>query len=313
MDEPALQDLLMQAAERAADRAVATGTPLRRLHFDLARALRGIPGADEAVDRDPEIIFEPVAAWCRILHAHPSDARDISWGEDSHRDSLVQVLAAWAKVQIVGEGAVPVALADARRAPVVLLGPLARYGPTFVTIAGIAYHLQVYQGEDDILLPVRTLGAELGVHYSRVADHLTMACRHGLLRRTQEHSYAKRKAACYQFGLACPLYLPPTTEPAQMSADAAMRATGATIIDDTGEPLIPARDIYPVPSPTGRRPPGQPSPKVVSGCMSASPAKMTPRCRSDRPSRARRAARRSRRCRRPAGGPAAGAPRPSGG
>ena len=35
-----LREQLVRVAERVADRAVETGTPLRRLHFDLARAGR---------------------------------------------------------------------------------------------------------------------------------------------------------------------------------------------------------------------------------------------------------------------------------
>ena len=203
---------LLEVAERLADRAVQTNTPRRRLPFDLARALRGIPGVDEAVARDPAIILPAVAAWCRILHAHPSDARDISFGEEAHHDVFVQVLAAWRKVRVVGAGTLAVAVGQARRAPLVLLDPLACYGPTFLTIVSTAYHLQRFRGAEDIFLPARQLGLELGIHYTRAADHVALACRHQMIRRTRPAAYAKRQAAGYRFELGSPLYRAPVTD-----------------------------------------------------------------------------------------------------
>lgn len=208
--DPDLLEQLVRAAERVADHAIEARTPPHRLIFNLARELRTTDGAVEAVARDPEIIFEPVAACCRILHAHPADYRDVDWSEAAHRDVFVQVLVTWPKIRARGQGALAAAVAEARCAPISILGPLVAYGPTFVIVASTGYHLQQYKGDADIFLPCRALGIEIGVHYSRIAHHLNMATAAGLVRLTQPATLVpKPRAACYRFEFECPLYRPP--------------------------------------------------------------------------------------------------------
>jgi hypothetical protein len=231
-----LLERCVRVAEQEAKYAVQAGTPERRLYFDLARALRGVHGVEEVFALDPESIFPAIVAWCRILHAHPSDARNVPFDENAHRDVFVRVVEAWAKVRLVGDTALAAAVGHARSAPIELLPPLDRYGPTFAIITSTAFHLQRFRREKDIFLPCKALGALLDVPYTRVAAHLRVARTNGLLQLLAEGSYRpKPRAHSYRFNLESPLYRPPGA-PRDPIIDEAVRIFGGTIIDEQGLP-----------------------------------------------------------------------------
>jgi len=186
--------------------------PAWKLPFQLAQRLQGVRGAEVAFEEDPRVIFPAVQTLCRRLHAQPHDQYDQDYSEVGAESFFVQVVDAWSNVRVPGGGALVAAFRAAEREPVQVLGErLAAMGLNFRLVMSIAYHLQRYRGEEDILLPQEALGRLVDLDHTRVSSIIRLLVRHGVLQRRAKHCFVKGRAASYRFNFASPVYRPPTT------------------------------------------------------------------------------------------------------
>jgi len=221
--------------QRSGPRSSGSLIPAWKLPFTLAQRLRGVPGADDAFDHDPRVIVAAVKALCRHLYAHPHDAYDEDYSEAGTESFFVEVVSIWNSVRVPGDGALVAALHAAARDPVQLLGKLAGLGSMVCLAASIAYHLQKYRGDGDILLPREELGRLMGIHHTRVSAIVRILIQHHVVRARAEHCFTKRLAATYRFNFDSPLYRPPHTMGDPVASDSDVEnERGCTVCNEPG-------------------------------------------------------------------------------
>lgn len=194
--------------------------PAWRADFQLAQALKGVPGADAEFRKNRDFLLPALRAFCEELHARPQNRFDgYDFSENGVEDLWFRVVAAWEKVRVAG-GALGTAVHQADYEPVVLRSELADGKPLLRMMASIAYHLQVLMKDKPIFLPQKALAKLLGKHHTTVGAVTRELCRCGLLQVVdQSFSHPRRMAKTYQFNIDSALYRPFAARDRQNSTD----------------------------------------------------------------------------------------------
>lgn len=189
--------------------------------FRLAQTLQGIAGLQDIYQHDPDGLYDYVASFLRVLREE-RDSDDEPWADHEVETFLGQVLGVWDRVRVPGgQGALAAAFEEAK-AGIELLPPVPRrLGWRFRRLMATAYHLQRYQGDGTIQLPVESLAklfaaaiAALGDEsevtkpsVSQVAELLKVGRKYGLLIEVDPtYSYRKGRAKEWRFNLQSPCY-----------------------------------------------------------------------------------------------------------
>jgi len=217
-----------EAAEVAcflADEIVAAGdVPQWQFAFLLAQRLQGLDSALATFDLDDEAFRDAVEDfWARLVDLggveDPPDPEDeTEWANFLDDEHLVFV-DAWTKVRVPGGGnALQAACRQAEFAPITVRRP-GRVGTRYVVFLSLAFHLQNYTGDRDILLPIYPIAKWLGCTPQTVSAFTSLAVRHGLLipvnrdwthpAAAGRHASPKRKAKTWKFNLRSDAYSPP--------------------------------------------------------------------------------------------------------
>jgi hypothetical protein len=206
--EVALYEASVDIADRLKKRSGHLTVAQREEHlgayrFQVAKALRGVPGADEAFAIDHECIRKGIE--------YIADELEI--------DAYALMLAVenvWDKVRRPGT-ALSRALQLADKYPVTLRGSLARRGARFRRFVGMVYWRQREQPDQVMPLPCKAIGKLLGIGWSTAREYLEALVRPemGMLRvESALYTYkaGKRTAKTYSFNFDCPHYTPPKVE-----------------------------------------------------------------------------------------------------
>ncbi len=214
MEHDDLPERLLLAAQRVAGDIVRRRlVPLWRVPFQLATRLQRVGGALAAYADDPTVIRDAVSGFAAALHDHPHSEYDRDFSPSGIEALWVEVCDAWDKTKVPGSDALTAAVAEARRAPVALLGKALAYGPLVVAVVGVAYHLHRHRHGDVIFLPVDHLAPLLGVPRTAVGAAIRHAMRLGLLVEVAPPNYRRGEARTLRFVEDCPLYLRPGITP----------------------------------------------------------------------------------------------------
>ena len=222
-DDEKVKSELVAAARPLAKQLARSGISPGKFAFRLAKRLRAIEGADDAVGRNPQVLRPAVEAFCHILEEARTKREASRPNERPRRESddnldfsaqavdevLVDVLDAWSKVREPGD-ALTRAFERARLKPIELLSRAADLGAKFQRLMSAAYHLQVDRGDNPIWLPVNAVAVLLKTHPSRVSSMLGLARQLELLfPEDSSFSYAERRAKSYRFNVRSQLYVRP--------------------------------------------------------------------------------------------------------
>ena len=184
--------------------------PVFKLPFYVAQRLQRVTGVLPAFEVDPRVIQAAVSEFCRLLHENPHDQYDRDFTPAGAEAFWIEVCDAWGKVREPGSDMLVAAFRRAERYPIVLLPPADVYGPRFVLVLSVAYHLQCDQGNEPIFLPVEPLGVLMGIDRTTVGAVLNLGRRLNLLHEVEPPQFTKGKARTVRFVRESHLYCPPT-------------------------------------------------------------------------------------------------------
>lgn len=124
---------------------------------------------------------------------HRKGIRD--WNID---DAWLAFLRAWDHVRVPeGRGVLESAFERAQAEPIT---PLRSFGNDYDLVASLAYHFQIFQGDEPILLPVEPIAGLLGKEPMSVTRIIHRMRKDGLLAVVDDHySYRDGKAKTYRF------------------------------------------------------------------------------------------------------------------
>jgi hypothetical protein len=167
----------------------------------VARALRGVPGADEEFASDHECIRQGIE--------YIADELEVA------ADTLMLAVEnVWDEVQRPGT-ALSRALQRADQAPVTLGGPFARRQARFRRFFGMAYWCQREEPDRAMPLPVEAIAKLLGLGdsgWATVREYREALVKAGVLKPESAlftYKAGKRTAKTYWFNFASPHYTPP--------------------------------------------------------------------------------------------------------
>lgn len=184
--------------------------------FRLARRLRALEGMN---DRDVGILKPALVAFCRQVVDGGGGAH-IDFGDLEGR--WLDFVWYWQTVEYPeGVGPLEIAFLRARRAPI---STRQRWNDDFVLFASTAYHLQMMQGAEPILLPVERVGALFSRDKMYGSRLVSLATKAGLLSVVNPHRYVANKARTYRFVFESEAY----TQPYQGVQAAAARTIPST-------------------------------------------------------------------------------------
>jgi hypothetical protein len=210
-ESEALSERLAERAQSLARDIVARRlVPLFKLPFHLAQRLQRVAGALEAFDVHPGVLLPAVRGFCAVLHEHPHDLYDRDFSPVQAEAFWIEVCDAWRKVRIPGSDALIAAFQEAQRNPIALLPPADVYGPRFVTVVSVAYHLQRAHGDAPVFLPVAGVGGLMGVDRSTVGALISHGRRLGLLIEIDPPHFRTGRARTLRFVHDSSLYRPPS-------------------------------------------------------------------------------------------------------
>jgi hypothetical protein len=178
---------------------------LGRHRLMVARALRGVPGADEAFADDPECIRKSIE--------YIADELEIA------ADTLMMAVEnVWDRVQRPGT-ALSRALLRADQHPVMLTGRLAKREARFRRFVGMAYWCQREEPDRAMPLPVKAIAKLLGFGdsgWTTVREWRAALVKAGVLKPESllfTYKAGKRTACTYWFNFKSPHYTLPDAAP----------------------------------------------------------------------------------------------------
>jgi hypothetical protein len=183
--------------------------PLFKLPFHVAQRLQRVTGVLPAFDVDPRVIQPAVSEFCCLLHERPHDQYDRDFTPAGAEAFWIEVCDAWGKVREPGSDVLVAAFRRAERYPIVVLPPADVYGPRFVLVISVAYHLQCEHRNEPIFLPVEPLGVLMGIDRTTVGALLNLGRRLNLLREVAPPQFTRGKARTVRFVRDSRLYCPP--------------------------------------------------------------------------------------------------------